>query len=531
MPDAGAIFAPLDRTGEVRRALFGVAERTTADGRLWCPVSVSDRLIRAVALRDFGLVALSQGAVRLARVLVHITGCDLATVLFAPPGTPGAIQTLSTDAFHSIVCHGKGRSGAFEVSAASITCLEPSLSTLVDGVRQPAVLPFARMPLQMAWLALVIEALGHGKVMEILEPLLIEEPSMPAHDAANALLRAFDHWLTIHLSTAYHMRQQRALRQTLPAPMQQRPEMIDDAAILDAWVTLSARTDEQAFKLFATVAGKLVAMRSLARMLTLKSQHSGVSKAQQHEVDGAGDNSADHLDWESPLMRLVAEPSGRVRWLTNTELTKLSPLAGAMHADDIPHVGLSSFNAIKPALDPFGPFDLALWRTLLRVSVFGPEQSRAVQAQRDGRPAAATVRGRTASTDRDSYEDFRSWCADRRRLLDRESRIALASLIERDSELSAIAANRRAEIIDSARVARREVARHGLKEPVTHELAEAYAAAAPALAALIVELDRLGNALVRNNLAAAYANDATFFSEIFQQLYRCFPSDCVSERT
>lgn len=531
MPGAGAIFAPLDRTGEVRRALFGVAERTTPDGRLWCPVSVSDRLIRAVALRDFGLVALSQGAVRVARALVHLTGCDLTTILFGPPGTPGVIQTLSTDAFHSIIRHGTRRSGAFDVSAASITCLEPSLSTLVDGVRRPAVLPFARMPLQMAWLALVIEALGHGKVMELLEPLLIDEPSIPARDVANALLRAFDHWLTILLSTAYHMRQQRALRQTLPAPMQQRLETIDDAAILDAWAALSARTDEQAFKLFATVAGKLVAMRSLARMLTLKSQHDEGSRHQQSEVDGDGDSSDDHLDWESPLVRLVSEPSDRVRWLTNTELTKLSPLVGSTHSDELPQAGSPSVEAVKLALDPFGPFDLALWRTLLRVMVFGPEQSRIVQAERDGRPAAAIVHARASSPGDDSYEDVRSWYAGRRRLLDRESRIALAALIEREPELSAIAANRRAEIIESARAARREVARQGLKEPVTSELAEAYAAAAPALAALIEELERVDRALGRNDLAGTYADDAEIFSEIFQMLYRREPSDRVSERT
>jgi hypothetical protein len=531
MPNAGAIFAPLDRTGEVRRALFGVAERTTPDGRLWCPLSVSDRLIRAVALRDFGLVALSQGAVRLARALVHLSGRDLTTILFGPPDTPGVLCMLSVDAFHSIVRSQPCISGAFDVSVTAITCQEPSLSTLVGGVRRPAVLPIARMPLQMAWLALVMEALGHAKVMELLGPLMLDEPSKPAHDVANALLRAFDHWLTTHLTTAYHMRQQRALRQALPALMQRHPEMIDDAAILDAWAILSARTDEQAFRLFATVAGKLVAMRSLARMLTLKSQHGGVSKLQQTEVDDDGDAIDEPLDWESPLVRLTEEPCDRVRWLTNTELTKLSPLVGTTHADDSRRAASPSVAATKPALNPFGPFDLALWRTLLRVMLFGSEQSRIVQAQRDGRPAVSRVHARAFSPVQDCYEGIRSWCADRRRLLDRESRIALGALIARDPDLPAIVAHRRAEIIESARIARREVARQGLKEPVTHELTEAYAAAAPALADLIGELDRLDKVLVRHDLAAAQAGDANIFSDIFQRLYRFEPTGRVSERS
>ncbi len=406
MHDAMALIGSLDRDGRVGRALSGVVQATTPNGRPWCPPEVADQLITTIALRDKSLVAAMQGVVRLARLLEHTSDGGLIAALYGQNSSKGDLPQLSRGAFRrhieSAVVRGRLPSAAFAVEGNRVVCLEAELATETGGVRQPAVLPFAHMPLQGALLAVLNEALGFPAVVLHLDGVLGQgPPSSPAYAIANALLRDFDAWLTVNLNTAHHMRQVRTMRRFLSSQGRFHSTAIDDGIILEFWGTQAENGSEDGFRLFKEAARKMIALRDMISRIEI--EHSEAIAGNLDVIGERGEHEAtssaamglvSDAEWQSPLAGLLAPPADRVRWLMRTEIAQLTNYLGrpGEATSATPEAAVdgelgdeaAGASGAPRGLSAGGRYDLSLWRTLLRADVFGAIQSSLVQHIRDG---------------------------------------------------------------------------------------------------------------------------------------------------
>jgi hypothetical protein len=385
----------------VAEALATTVERDAHGGRPWCPPHAADALLTLLTRRDQGLGATLQRVVRFVRLLVLIGDKDYLTPLYVDAIKGTGCPCLSTQYFKQVFTRALAQDnvpvGAFEVSTHGLRLLEPEMAGVSAGALCPFDLDYAAMPLMAGLLDVLQNALGFIETARILAPVLQRGGiARPAAEVGRDLTAVFEAWLTANLDTTHRLRQARAMMAFLMRRGAGGRAAIDDDAILDFWQTQSQLPAEHridGFTLFKTTAQSMVMLRlalsdaSAARALSLAEPLDLTLAATNH---GGSPMHNDTADWHSPLIELSRSPAATVKWLTKAEKDALTNYLGAGVGDDdseaenVASAALQRPSRLRPSagLACGARFDLNLWRTLMRVDVFGTAQAVLVQQLR-----------------------------------------------------------------------------------------------------------------------------------------------------
>lgn len=285
-----------------------------------------------------------------------------------------------------------------ELGPGVVRLLEPALAS---GNAEAFKLTLAQMPRLAALLDVLHNTLGYADVAKLLAPITTAgQPPAGADAVARALRGAFSEWLKPRLESTHRRQQAKLMHAFLASRYAVHPNKFDDAVMFDFWRSRAltwhralhaavsrgaeqeVRTVEKAaldegFRQYRSAVTLLLRYRRAledARAEQAMTANALDVDVDRYELAGGAESSS----WENPLAELLAPPANRVKWLTDKERGQLGNFLGATAAAaEKSSAGEDDGEEVDGgALMEGQPYDLRLTRTLLRVDVFGPAQSR-----------------------------------------------------------------------------------------------------------------------------------------------------------
>lgn len=369
-----------DGLAELRTALAITIERRSPQGVLWCPQRMGQRLEREVMSLGRALPGLARQAVRLARVMERSGG---------RPGYAGfmyRLPLLRAELLSRQLWQAQTEGRLHGVASILDDRLVLHEETMHGRKGERFEMPMAVLVRPFAYLDMVHNMLGFPEVARILAPALADDCEPAAGETVgDTLARTVDAWIRPRVSTQYVMNQGKVIREFLNRRDRTGPEAIDDATILDFWLSVGAVPDPpvDGFRRFRSAARLMLGFRRAERMA-----------AEERDIEGStGSGGPDTVEgWNpienaiegvgygrfvSPLAVLFSPPADRINWLPGTQLARLDSWLGAEGSEASWDEAVNKRPAGLFAGDPPDP---AFARTVLRADVFGAEQNRLINA-------------------------------------------------------------------------------------------------------------------------------------------------------
>ena len=287
------------------------------------------------------------------------------------------------------------------------------------------------MPRSAILLDVLHNTLGYRLVTEVAEGIVARKPATASAAQVTQDLRSrFNAWLAPRLERAHRRQQAKVLHAFLASRDALSPPAINDEVVFAFWrsraqawreeievarkqtapapalASVEKAARDEGFRVFRTAAKSLLRYR---QALADAAHADALERQTSIPVGEATLPLATASPWQSPLVLLARPPADRVKWLTETEYRWLTNYLGRrpVSAGDDDGSGEQEPGAPEApsGLMEGRPYDLALFRTLLRVDTFAPIQASLIAGLKKRRDVADLLARALTRAERMTYHD------------------------------------------------------------------------------------------------------------------------------
>ena len=440
---------------DLKSILADLVERRGPNGKPWYPERQALQLNRWIIDRSAKLQGLFPAVVRFVRLASLLAPRCYVEFAYQP--------VLSTQHFRAAcdraASAGRIPSATVGLSKDGVVLLEAKLS----GARISTgfEIGFSQMPHLAAFLDVLHNTIGYASVADCLRGFITtSQPTVDAITASKELRKRFNAWLgdgdeSRRLESGHRRTQAKVIAAYLARCGIEKPDDIGDNIAFSFWserasfwhqkaktskdgMSLDAvekgATDE-GFRLYGTTVRLLLRYRRALEDAIVENAEKSYAIQVGANGDPLGDldriiaveltvsdeddellvrqrisSSDGSIEWENPLAIITKHPCNQIKWLMDSEIQMLSNYLGSRSEEKGIDIDPNSstdakITSIGDALVDYGPFDLRLTLTLLRVDVFAAAQARIIGRLRKGFSPSLALEGSINEIPDSAYHD------------------------------------------------------------------------------------------------------------------------------